>query len=94
MRAATRSSPAPTLPVVDPDVRPDGRPDPGVGDGEHDRFTHYVGKKALALSRRAGTPVTALCGKRWRPDGDPSRYPMCPTCADIAAELLTRGLGD
>lgn len=89
--AGTETAPrtAPATPVVDPQTRPD----PATGDGDHDRFTHYVGKRQLEKARRKGTAVTALCGKRWRPDGDPSRYPMCPTCSELAAELLTRGLG-
>lgn len=85
----TRTEPrtAPATPVVDPDVRPD----PGGGDGDHDKFAHYVSKKQLERSKRKGTTVTALCGKRWKPQGDPSRYPMCPTCSEIAGEMLTRG---
>jgi hypothetical protein len=77
-------APAPTQA---PDLRPD------TGDGDHDRFAHYVPKRQLERARRRGTPVTALCGKRWVPDADPSRFPMCPTCAEIAAERLSRGLG-
>jgi hypothetical protein len=89
--ADTQTAPrtVPATPVVDPDARPD----PSSGDGDHDRFTHYVAKRQLEKARRKGTAVTALCGKRWRPDGDPSRYPMCPTCSELAAELLSRGLG-
>lgn len=89
-RTAPRSTTVPATPVVDPQVRPD----PSSGDGEHDRFTHYVSKRQLERSRRKGTAVTALCGKRWKPDGDPARYPMCPTCSDLAAEFLSRGFGD
>lgn len=85
---APKTAPAPA-PVVEPDVRPD----PSDGDGEHDRFTHYVSKRELDRARSKGTAVTALCGKRWKPDGDPSRYPMCPTCAEIAAERLVGGFG-
>ncbi|MDE3065303.1 MAG: DUF3039 domain-containing protein [Acidobacteriota bacterium] len=33
------------------------------------------------------TPVRALCGKVWVPGRDPSRYPLCPTCREIAAAL-------
>jgi hypothetical protein len=80
---------APTRPVVDPDARPDL----GDGDGDHDRFKHYVSERELQRSSRRGTPVTALCGKRWVPSGDPGRYPMCPTCAELAAERLTRDFG-
>jgi hypothetical protein len=78
-------------PVVAPTQEPSVRPD--AGDGDHDRFAHYVPKRELERARRKGTPVTALCGKRWIPDADPSRFPMCPTCAEIAADRLARGLG-
>lgn len=74
-------------------AEPDARTDHLLDDGEHDRFTHYVSKVELARARRKGTPVTALCGKRWVPDGDPSRYPMCPTCAELAADRIARRLG-
>ena len=77
-----------TAPVVEPDTRHE----PTTGDGDHDRFAHYVARKDLERSRRTGKPVTALCGKRWKPDADPSRYPMCPTCAELAAEIMARGL--
>ncbi len=68
--------------------------------GEHDRFTHLVlegyTKKdgefvALDNSVVAGmvnaTPVMALCGKVWVPNRDPAKYPLCPTCKEIAASL-------
>jgi hypothetical protein len=29
-------------------------------------------------------PVRALCGKVWVPGRDPQRYPLCPTCKEIA----------
>lgn len=91
---ATLAGPTPqTLPSTVPEQEQATRPEPSDGDGEHDRFTHYVSKRELERARRKGTAVTALCGKRWKPDGDPSRYPMCPTCAEIAAERLIGGLG-
>jgi hypothetical protein len=71
-RAAGTHTPqrtAPSQPVEDTQTRPD----PTVGDGDHDRFTHYVAKRQLERAKRKGTAVTALCGKRWKPDGDPSR---------------------
>lgn len=51
--------------------------------GEHDRFKHYVLASDLRTSLLWGTAVQALCGKMWKPDGDPSQYPLCPTCRDI-----------
>lgn len=93
--------PAPThLPTREPTrtptptVDPDARPDPTTGDGDHDRFAHYVSKRELDRARRKGVAVTALCGKRWKPDGDPSRYPMCPTCVELAADRIANSFGD
>lgn len=77
-------------PVTTPAVHPP----PTTDEGDHDRFAHYVPEKQLALSRRYGTPVRALCGKRWVPTADPSRYPMCPTCAEIVAEAMGRSFQD
>jgi hypothetical protein len=85
-RAPTRAP----APVVEPEIRHV----PSAGDGEHVRFAHYVSKRELERARRKGTPVTALCGKRWKPDGDPSKYPMCPTCAELAAERIAGSFGD
>lgn len=62
--------------------------------GEHDRFAHYVvGRNASALVTQAmvqGTPVTALCGKRWVPSRDASRYPVCPECKERKRKLTGR----
>jgi Protein of unknown function (DUF3039) len=79
-------------PVVDPSVA-----DPALDEGDHDRFTHIVleGFKpkrgrfvAAGTSVVEGmvnaTPVRALCGKEWVPGRDPGRYPLCPTCKEIA----------
>ncbi len=32
-----------------------------------------------------GEAITALCGKKWVPTRDPSRYPVCPTCKELMA---------
>ena len=59
--------------------------------GDHDRFAHYVlGRNASALVTQAmvmGTPVEALCGKRWVPSRDASRYPICPECKERKRRL-------
>jgi hypothetical protein len=34
-----------------------------------------------------GTAVRALCGKVWVPGRDPKRYPVCPTCKEIAESM-------
>jgi len=34
-----------------------------------------------------GTPVVALCGKKWVPSRDPKRFPVCPDCKRIYESL-------
>lgn len=51
--------------------------------GDHERFAHYVRKEEILESAVFGTPVTALCGKRWVPSRDPNKFPVCPTCKEI-----------
>lgn len=60
---------------------------PSTNDGDHERFAHYVRKPDIMLSAVEGVAVEALCGKRWIPDRDPQRYPVCPTCKEILASL-------
>ncbi len=70
-----------TRPLLD---RPtDVRTDRGDGDGDHDRFSHYVPKAEIARAMVTGEPCIALCGKKWTPSRDPERYPVCPTCKEI-----------
>jgi len=69
-----------TMPSVEEDV--DVRPT--TDDGDHERFAHVViPKSKVTEAYITGTPVTALCGKRWVPTRDPGRYPVCPTCKEI-----------
>ena len=63
------------------------RPDLSHGDGDHERFAHYVRKEKIVDSAVTGTPVTALCGKTWVPSRDPKRYPVCPTCTEVLAQI-------
>ena len=73
--------------------RPDIRP---AEPGDAERFAHIIyapGKNAAALvteSQVFGTPVEALCGKKWIPSRDPKRYPVCPECKE-KADGLRRG---
>ena len=53
------------------------------GDGDHERFAHYVRKEKILESALSGEPVRALCGKKWVPGRDPSRFPVCPACKEI-----------
>ena len=34
-----------------------------------------------------GKPVRALCGKKWVPGRDPSKFPVCPECQEIYSGL-------
>jgi hypothetical protein len=69
-------------------------------EGDHERFTHIV---LEGYTRKSGkfvplensvvdgmvnaTPVRALCGKVWVPGRDPAKFPLCPTCKEIATGL-------
>ncbi len=87
-----------TVPPVEVDERVERVP--GTDDADHDRFTHLVlegytpkGGEFVALGNSVvegmvnATPVRALCGKVWVPGRDPARYPLCPTCKEIAESL-------
>jgi hypothetical protein len=50
--------------------------------GDHDRFAHYARKDDVTRAYITGEAITALCGKKWVPTRDPSRYPICPTCVE------------
>ena len=54
-----------------------------TGDGDHDRFSHYVVRSKLTGAMVEGTPLQALCGKVWVPSRDPQKYPVCPECKEI-----------
>ena len=65
-----------------------------VEPGDHEKFSHLVpgkngvsGRELVMMAMVEGTPVTALCGHRWIPSRDPERFPLCPTCKEIAREL-------
>ncbi len=51
-------------------------------DGDHDRFAHFCKKGDVARAYITGEAITALCGKKWVPTRDPTRYPVCPTCKE------------
>jgi len=73
---------APAAPVIteEPGTQPvdtDG--------GDHDRFAHYCKKADITRALVTGEAIVALCGKKWVPSRDPSRYPVCPTCRERKA---------
>ena len=53
--------------------------------GDHDRFAHYCRKADITRAMVTGEAIVALCGKKWVPARDPSRYPVCPTCKERKA---------
>ena len=54
-----------------------------VEPGDHERFSHYVRKEQILESAVTGKPVIALCGKKWTPNRDPQKFPVCPECKKI-----------
>jgi Protein of unknown function (DUF3039) len=75
------------------------RSDPSL-DGDHERMAHIVleGWKpeegdfvsagpSVVEGLVNGTAVKALCGKVWIPNRDPKKYPLCPTCKEVAESL-------
>lgn len=57
------------------------------GSGDHDRYSHYVSKEDIVRSSMTGTPVRALCGKKWTPKRNPEKYPICPDCKGLFEQL-------
>ena len=73
--------------------------DPAL-DGDHERMAHIVlegvttddgefvsAGNSVVAGMINGTAVKALCGKIWVPGRDPKKYPLCPTCKDIAESM-------
>lgn len=69
---------------TDTDLAPDAVE---TDEGEHDRMAHYVAKKDILRANVEGVPAIALCGKKWIPNRDPNKYPVCGTCKEIMAKL-------
>ncbi|KJF17093.1 MULTISPECIES: DUF3039 domain-containing protein [Acidithrix] len=66
------------------DVLEDTRTDNNDID-ERDRMAHIVlPASAVTEAIITGKPCTALCGKTWVPTRDPQKYPLCPTCKEVA----------
>lgn len=60
--------------------------------GDAERFAHYVRKEKILSAQVTGRPVIALCGKVWTPLRNPDKYPVCPVCKEIYAQM--KGGGD
>lgn len=70
---------------------PDSVPAAGGTGGGGDEHAHYVRRLSMLRSRVTGAPVTALCGKTWRPRRSPRGLPVCPVCRELVA--VVRDLG-
>lgn len=68
-----------------PETKPSG------GDGEQDRFSHYVRRDRANISAVTGQAVVALCGKVWVPTRDAKKYPVCPRCKALKDEVGKQG---
>jgi hypothetical protein len=77
-------------PRADPVVLP-APEQPVLDDGDHDRFAHYVRKDKVVASTVNGTALRALCGKKWVPSRDPSKFPVCPECKAVYDKLKKGG---
>ena len=55
--------------------------------GEDDGYAHYARKDEIARAAVLGGLITALCGRRFQPIRDPSRFPVCPRCKELASLL-------
>lgn len=88
------AQPAPLEPSRGTGTLVEERPAPTTGDGDHERFAHYVRKEKIVESAVTGRPVIALCGKQWIPGRDPNRFPVCPDCKRIYEGLPDRGGSD
>lgn len=57
---------------------------------EDSRMSHYVRREDVLRSAVEGVPAVALCGKKWFPNRDPEKYPLCPRCKELMD--LLRGM--
>ena len=70
------------------DTLDETKADLSTGEGDHDRFAHFVNKEDVAEAYVNGTPVIALCGKIWVPSRDPEKFKVCPQCKEIYDALF------
>ncbi|WP_099331519.1 DUF3039 domain-containing protein [Actinomyces minihominis] len=64
---------------------------PSKGDGDADRFAHFVRKDRANQAAITGQAVVALCGKVWVPTRDAKKYPVCPRCKALRDEVGNQG---
>ncbi|CAO5176890.1 hypothetical protein FAIPA1_30229 [Frankia sp. AiPs1] len=52
---------------------------------EGDDHSHYARREEIVRASIEGGRVTALCGYKFEPVRDPSRFPICPKCKELVA---------
>lgn len=57
---------------------------------DKDRFSHYASKDDIVRAATESVVIVALCGKKWKPQRNPEKYPVCPMCQE-AYEGLAPG---
>lgn len=80
-----------TGPATGSDVLELPKTKPTSGDGDQDRFSHFVRRDRANLSAVTGAAVVALCGKVWVPTRDAKKYPICPRCKALRDEAGKQG---
>jgi hypothetical protein len=78
-------APAPAPVITEAPVTSESPLDVDTDGGDHDRFAHYCRKEDVARAYVTGEAIEALCGKKWIPTRDPTRFPICPTCKERKA---------
>lgn len=59
-----------------------------LGKNKDPEYSHYAEATSTTEGYVMGTPVIAICGKIFVPTRDPNKFPLCPTCRDIAEALF------
>ena len=67
----------------------DPRTTEGDTDGSGD-VAHYARKEDVTRAAIEGGLVTALCGAKFQPVRDPTRFPVCRPCARLLDQLDNR----
>lgn len=71
------------------------RTDPRTTEGDTGNpgdVAHYARKEDITRAAIEGGLVTALCGVKFQPVRDPTRFPVCRSCARLLEQLDNRAL--
>ncbi|ADP84364.1 Protein of unknown function DUF3039 [Pseudofrankia inefficax] len=69
-----------TWPVSTTQIRPETS---DTRTGEGDDYSHFARREDIVRASIEGGRVTALCGFKFEPVRDPSRFPVCPKCKEL-----------